>query len=254
MAAAACTALAAGPLAAKVNGVEITAEQVEALSTYGAKQTGFKLKPGYATEQLIYRELLAQEAIRKGADKNADRGELASATYQAYAAAHPLGEEDLKKEYARLKAEAPRKMEYLVSFILVKTDAEAKAIIAGLDAGKPFSSFVARSIDENSKREGGSLGWTDPASLSRSYAYAIPQLKAGAHSKAPLVESFGYGVIKVEDTRQESFPAYAELRDGLMEQVKTRWQEGLFKPLRDKATIEVFEGYENKVIDLRNPK
>lgn len=246
------TALAAGPLAAKVNGVEITAEQVEALSTYGAKQTGFKLKPGYATEQLIYRELLAQEAIRNGADKSADRGELASLTYKAYAAAHPLGEEDLKKEYARLKAEAPRKMEYLVSFILVKTDAEAKAIIAGLDAGKPFSSFVSRSIDENSKREGGSLGWSDPASLSHSYARAISEMKTGAHNKEPLKESYGYGVIQVEDQRQDNFPPYAEARDGLMEQVKKQWQEGLFKPLRDKATIEVFEGYQDKVIDLRN--
>ena len=37
--------------------------------------------------------------------------------------------------------------------IVVKTEDEAAAIIAGLNAGKPFSSFVAKSIDENSKND-----------------------------------------------------------------------------------------------------
>ncbi|MOA22468.1 putative parvulin-type peptidyl-prolyl cis-trans isomerase precursor [compost metagenome] len=136
----------------------------------------------------------------------------------------------------------------------MKTDAEAKAIIAGLDAGKPFSSFVSRSIDANSKRDGGSLGWTDLAGLSPSYAHAIAELKTGAHNSKPLAESYGYGVIKVEDQRQDSFPSYADARNDLIEHVKKQWQAGLLKALRDKATIEVFEGYENKVIDLRNRK
>lgn len=240
-----CLALpawAAGPLAARVNGMEIDAEQVQALRQQAAKR-GTALTPGAATALLIRRELLAQQALGQGADPQADRDALARQSYQAYARAHPVTEADTRREYQRLQAENPPTQEYLPRFILVKTAAEAKAIIAGLNDGQPFASFVGRSIDANSRQDGGSLGWTDTSNLTPQYAQAIAQLQPGAHTKAPLAEPFGYGVVQLEAIRLASLPPYEEMRAQITEQLKRQRFEQLLAPLRAQAKITVFDGY-----------
>ncbi|UUZ50259.1 hypothetical protein LP420_10045 [Massilia sp. B-10] len=67
----ALSALAAGPIAAKVNNVVITGQEVDEYIQASAESRGFRIKPGEATVQLIGLELLAQEAIRGGKDRSA---------------------------------------------------------------------------------------------------------------------------------------------------------------------------------------
>ena len=243
-------AFAAGPLAARVNGVDITAQDVENYNALLEAKRGMRLKLGSATDELISRELLAQEGLRQGKDKKLDKTELARQVYKEFAANNRFGESDVRKEYERLKADEPKKSEYKISGIVVKTEAEAKTIITGLDAGKPFSSFVSQSIDRNSRKDGGSMGWFELHNIDSAYQIAVQNLKPGTYAPNPVGTSYGYSVVRLDDVRDVGFPEYSEVRDLLIKRFSEELDEKLFKPLRDSAKIERFPGYEPvKTID-----
>lgn len=237
------SALAAGPLAARVNKVDITAQEVVDYSRAAAGPDGFLLKPGEATVQLIGLELLAQEAIRKGKDRSAGREALAMGLVKEFMAVNPLSEADVQREYARVKAGQPKATEYKLRLIVVKTEAEAKAILAGLAAGKPFASFVPQSIDENSRRDGGAVDWMKAEEMSVPFRIALRDVKAAGLVKEPLRESYGFVVLQVEDMRDNAFPPYADMRDQLAQSLLRQRNDRLLKPLAEKATIQQFEGY-----------
>lgn len=240
--------------AAKVNGVGITVQEVGAFNSLVAEKRGFKLKPGAATDELITRELLAQEGVRQGKDKNLDKTELARQVFKEYVEANAFGESDVKKEYERIKAEAPKKTEYKIRAIVVKTEDEATAILAGLNAGKPFSSFVSRSIDETSRNDNGNMGWFELHDLDPSFAAALVRLKPGTYQKTPVHLGLGYCVLLLDDVREGGFPEYSEVREQLIAKIRDERRNGLIQPLRDKANIERFAGYEAvKTIDSTKP-
>lgn len=237
------SALAAGPLAAKVNNVVITAQEVDEYRQAMAGRTGFMMKPGEATVELIGLELIAQEAIRGGKDRSAGRQALANSIIKEFLAANPLTDEDVRREYERAKAAHPKETEYKLRAIVVKTDAEARRILAGLAAGKPFASFVHQSIDENAKRDGGAMDWMKPGDMSGSLSYALRDMKAGDLRSEPLQESYGFVVLKLDDVRDNPFPQYAEMRQHIAESLVRQRNERLLKPLAAKATIQQFEGF-----------
>lgn len=248
------SALAAGPLAARVNNVEITAQEVSEYSRASAGPTGFMLKPGDATVKLIGLELLAQEAIRQGKDKSAGRQALANGVIKDFMAANPLNEVDVKREYERLKAEQPKETEYKLRLIVVKTEAEARSILAGLAAGKPFASFVQQSIDENSRRDGGAVDWMKADAMSAAYRYAVRDMKAGGLIKEPLRESYGFVVLNLDDVRDTGFPLYADVHDQIAQSLMRQREMRLLKPLADKATIQQFEGYAPTTINAKGER
>jgi len=241
---------AAGPLAAKVNDVEITALEVDKFIQAASGPSGMLLKPGIATERLIGLELLAQEAIRRGKDRNVGRQALANDIVKEFMAANPLSETDVRNEYDRFKAAQPKQTEYKISIIVVKTDAEAKSILGGLAEGKPFASFVTRSIDENSKRDGGTLDWMKAKEMSPPIMWAVSKMEVGTVAKEPLRESYGFVILKLDSVREDSsFPVYAEVRDELARSVLRQRDARMMKPLADRASIQQFEGYANITIN-----
>jgi peptidyl-prolyl cis-trans isomerase C len=248
------SALAAGPLAARVNNVDITAQDVNEYMRVSAGPTGFMLKPGEATVQLIGQELLAQEAIRAGKDRSAGRQTLAKGVMKEFIAANPLEEADVKREYERVKAAQPKETEYKLRMIVVKTDAEARSILAGLAAGKPFASFVHQSIDENTKRDGGASDWMKADEMSVPYRLALRDMKAGDLLKEPLRESYGFVVMKLDDVRDNAFPPYAEVRDPIAQSLIRQRDMRLLKPLAEKATIQQFEGYAPTTINANGER
>lgn len=85
------------------------------------------------------------------------------------------------------------------SHILVKTEDEAKSIIADLKAGKSFEDMArAKSICPSSKK-GGNLGWFTHNQMVREFEKAAFSLKKGQMS-APVKTQFGWHIIKVNDT------------------------------------------------------
>src|SRR6185436_12964477 len=104
----------------KVNGKEIPASRIEAVVKAQLAQ-GRPDTPDLRNsvkEELINREILAQEAVKKGLDKQADvaaqidftRQEILFNAYlRDYLRATPVSDAPLKKEYERLKPQLPAK-------------------------------------------------------------------------------------------------------------------------------------------------
>jgi len=87
-------------------------------------------------EELVRREILTQESVKKGFDKKpevqgqmdlARQGVLIGAYLNDYVRNHPVTEDQIKKEYEDIKARLGNR-EYKVRHVLVETEDEAKAI------------------------------------------------------------------------------------------------------------------------------
>ncbi|MEO7497095.1 MAG: peptidylprolyl isomerase, partial [Massilia sp.] len=124
-------------------------------------------------KDLIGREVLMQEAVKQGYEKDATvkqqldsarQSIIISAMLRDYVAKNPVKDADVKAEYDRYKASAGDK-EYHVRHILVATEAEAKAIIDKLKAGSKFEDLAKTSLDTGTAATGGDLDWASPSSF-----------------------------------------------------------------------------------------
>ena len=75
-----------------------------------------------------------------------------------------------------------------IAHILMKTEQEAKDIIAELDGGADFSELAKKKSTGPSAKEGGELGWLNGAQLNNmpSFAQAVSELKKGSYTKTPV--------------------------------------------------------------------
>ena len=196
--------------------------------------------------KLISQELLIQEAQKAGMDKRADyitshelmTRELLVRTYlQDFVKKNPIDEASIKAEYDKLKAQMGDK-EYNAQHILVKTEQEAKDIIARLDKGEDFGKIAKeKSQDPGSKEKNGDLGWFSPAGMVKPFADAVIALQKGKYTAAPVQSQFGWHVIKLNDTRASQPPAYEKVKDGIQQDLQQRQLGKLVNDLRAKAKI-----------------
>lgn len=197
-------------------------------------------------EELVRREILAQEAKKKGLDKNpniqgqielAKQAVLIRAFLSDYVKAHPISEAQLKAEYELIKTNLGS-TEYKSRHVLVEKEEEAKAIIAKLDKGEKFSELAKQSKDPGSKDKGGDLGWSSPAAYVKPFGEALTKLKKGEYTKTPVKSDFGYHVIQLEDSRPATPPPFDQVKPQLQQRASQQQIENLVKELRSKAKVD----------------
>ncbi len=199
------------------------------------------------TDDLVNREIIAQEAARKGLDKNPDilqqielarQSVLVRAYLGDYVKAHPVTDAAIQAEYDRVKAQAGNK-EYHARHILVGSEAEAKAIIDKLNKGEKFETLAkANSKDPGSKNNGGDLGWFTPAAMVKPFADAVAGLKKGETTKAPVQTQFGWHVIRLDDVRPTKFPALDEVKARIKQGLEQQEVQQAVAELRKSAKVE----------------
>ncbi|MBI5626115.1 MAG: peptidylprolyl isomerase [Nitrosomonadales bacterium] len=235
--------------AALVNGISIPQARLD-LRIKAATAQGQPDSPELRKairEDMINLEVLAQEAVKLGMDKNPDviqqaeiskQQILAGAYVQDHTKNHPIGEDQLKQEYEKLKANLG-KSEYNAKHILVETEAEAKAIIAQLGKKGNFEKIAKeKSKDAGSKENGGSLGWAVPSNFVPEFANALTSLKKGAYTKDPVKTQFGWHVIKLEDVRDLNVPVFEDVKPQIQQRLHQQSVQGIINDLRSKAKIE----------------
>ena len=198
-------------------------------------------------QQMINRELMVQEAVRRGLDKNAEtaarlafaRQDVLSSIYiQEALKAAPASDDALKKEYERIKAQLGAR-EFKVRHILVPKEDEAKSIIADIKKGGSFEKIAAeKSQDPGSKGKGGDLDWGPPGRYVKPFADAVLKLKKGQMTDAPVQSQFGWHVIRVDDERAARIPGFAEAKPQLQKMAQQQAMEKAIADLRAKAKIE----------------
>lgn len=233
---------------ATVNGKAIPKNRADALIAGQAAQ-GQPDSPELrkaVSEELIRREVLTQEAVRKGFDKKpevqgqmdlARQGVLIGAYLNDYVKTHPITEEQIKKEYAEITAKLGNK-EYKARHILVEKEDEAKAIIAKLKKGEKIDDLAKESKDPGSKDRGGDLGWANPASFVPPFSAAMTKLEKGKFTETPVKTDFGWHVILLEDTRELKLPPMEEARAQIAQQLQQRMVQKHIDELRSKAKVE----------------
>lgn len=196
-------------------------------------------------EELIRREILVQEAKKKGLDKNpnvqgqielARQAVLIQAFLSDYVRAHPISDDQLKKEYDAIKGNLGS-TEFKAKHILVATEEEAKAIIAKLEKGESFAELAKQSKDPGSREKGGELGWNPSNVYAKPFADALTKLKKGDMTKTPVKTDFGYHVIVLEDTRPLNPPPFEQIKPQLQQRAQQQQIEQLVKSLRESAKV-----------------
>ncbi len=199
-------------------------------------------------ESLINLELLSRAAIDKGLDKDPRlaaaldirrKDQLAKGYLEDYVKAHPVSDAEIQAAYDKAKAEAVGP-EYLSRHILVKTEAEAKKIIADLGKKKARFEDLAKKLsqDPGSAKNGGALDWSDRRAFVKEFSDAMASLKKGEITKTPVKSQFGYHVIRLDDTRQPQLPPLDAVRGEIIKQLQQERIRDAITSVRASAKIE----------------
>lgn len=234
---------------AVVNGTPIT---VSEFNDYAARriQPGSVPTPEEAKailNEMVSLELVVQDALKKGLDKkpevektieNQRRMLLANAALRDYIDAHPITEEQMKKEYEQRVAAGGTK-ELKARHILVKTEAEAKAIIAQLDKGADFAKLAKAKSTDSSAKEGGELGWFSPSQMVKPFTEAALALKKGEYTKTPVQSQFGWHVIQLEDTRDTKAPPFDQMKERVRSFMQQKMSQEYIEGLKTASKVEI---------------
>lgn len=211
---------------ATVNGIEIKDDDLRPMLQGAPIGDGFDLAnlPSNIKKDLVDRaiqtKLLTKKAIDSGIENDVVyKNQLEIAKQQLAFRVYQLKEfekitvndKEIEEFYNRNKASFVEPEQYHVKHILVKTEKEAKDIIAsfsklsGDTLNKKFDDTAKlQSIEPAAKQTGGDLGWVDPSKVVPSFADAIKAMKKGELSKTPVKSEFGYHVIyKLDEKAQK---------------------------------------------------
>jgi len=235
--------------AAIVNNQPIPKEKldhfVQMLITQGQQDTP-QLRAA-ARDELIARELFAQEAVRRKLDQGKEvQAQLADARQMImiraaigdYLKEHPVTDEEIQTEYERVAAQAGGGKEYRARHILVETEEEADGIIAQLKKGAKFEELAKQSKDTGSAQAGGDLDWNTPESFVPEFSQAMVALDKGKYTEKPVKSQFGYHIIRLDDVREVQPPPLDEVRPQIQQKLERDRVQQLQQDLRAKAKIE----------------
>lgn len=233
---------------AVVNGKAIPSSRVDIMAKQMAAQ-GQKDTPelrAMIKEELINREIMMQEADKKGVSNSAEVKNQIEIARQAiviraligdFVKKNPVSDADIKAEYDKVKSQAGDK-EYHARHILVEKEEDAKAIIAKLKGGAKFEDLAKQSKDTGSAGNGGDLDWNPPAAFVKPFSDAMVALKKGEVTDTPVKSQFGFHVIKLEDTRPTKVPPLEELKPQIAEAIQQKRLQAYQQELRKGATIK----------------
>ncbi len=197
-------------------------------------------------DELVNREVLAQESARLGLDKTADaQAEWAQVrqTFMVeillndYARRNPITEDALKAEFDRQIAAMKDEQQYRVSLIVTAREPEAKAILARLKKGEAFAKLASELSIDPSKKNAGEVGWVVAAQILPAISNVMVNLTKGSLSVAPIQTPAGWNIIKLEDKRAFVAPSYDLAKNDIRQMLLQKQRFDYVKTLRDKAKV-----------------
>ena len=229
---------------AVVNGTTLTEADLLAYARSQGRR-GARLSRRQALRGLVDRELLYQEALQEGLDRdpavaaelrNQERNLLAGIRVDRLLRQRPVSEEELRRAYRQRYGQGKLR-EYKARHILVRDEATARKLIEELEGGADFAALAREHSVGPSARQGGDLGWFSAASMVPPFAEAVQGLAKGAYTKEPVRTRFGWHVILLEDTREVDPPAFEEVAGQLRAALQSRALARHLEALRRQAEI-----------------
>ncbi len=242
---------AGDPVVATVNGVAIHRSDVEtARKDLPQQYQSFPFEVVYPAllERLIDGKLLVSAGRAEGLANDAEvkerlarlEDQVIQSVYLTRAIKAKLSDDVLKKRYEEYVKQNPPEPEVHARHILVKSEDEAKEIIKELKGGADFAELAKKKSTGPSAAQGGDLGFIKRGDVVPEFADAALALKPGQFTEVPVKTQFGWHVIKVEEVRQSSPPAFAEAKEDIEREASRDMITEVVNGLREKAKIERF--------------
>jgi peptidyl-prolyl cis-trans isomerase C len=203
-------------------------------------------------------KLLAQGAVDEGIQETEDFKKRMSyitdrELHNSYFRTHVVDAvtaDEVRARYDTEIAALPKQEEVNARHILVKTQEEATAVIAELDAGGDFAEIAKVKSEDSNKSDGGDLGWFAKGRMVPEFEEAAFALEKGAYTKTPVQSQFGFHVIKLEDRRDVQPPAYEEVEPQIRQLVMRDKYLALIAEAKTEKKVEIMDealrkGYED---------
>jgi peptidyl-prolyl cis-trans isomerase C len=191
-------------------------------------------------DQMINMQLIATQADKDGLEKDPDVATriallrtqiLADAAAQKYVKSNEPSDADLHAAYDA----ATDKTEYHASHILVPTKEKAEQLIKKIKGGAKFEDVAKAESTDNSKANGGDLGWFTTARMVKPFGDAVKGLKKGEFTPEPVQTQYGWHIIKLEDTRDAPFD---QMKGQLSNAIMQKKFQDYIETLKKTAKIE----------------
>lgn len=149
-----------------------------------------------------------------------------------------ISDAELRAEFDKRKGELGTPERRTLRNIVVKTKAEAQAVLDKLRAGGSFGTLAAQhSLDGSTRTSGGKLGTLSEGELQAPVAEAAFDADEG-QLFGPVKGTYGWNVGRVDAVHPEEPATYADVADQFRETLRTerafqRWRSWLGDQIRD---------------------
>jgi len=242
-----------GPFLAKVGTSQITQadfnREFQSLPDYARQMFQGAAGKEKFLDEIVKKEVLYQEAIKKGMDKSPDFirkvedfkkltlvSELLEKEIMSGA---KVTDQEIREYYDKHKQEFAATNQIRVSHILVKTEAEADKVIERLKKGDKFDEIAKKeSLDRVSGQKGGDLGYFSRGQQVPDFVRAAAALKVGEIGK-PVKSEDGYHIVMVTDKKMGPVIEFDRVKDMISQKLSGEKQKEAF----DKYLAELKKNY-----------
>ena len=197
-------------------------------------------------DELIARELFAQESTKKQLDQTPEAKEQFAILKQSflielltndYLKKNLISDADVKAEYEKLQSNNHSLLQYNVSHIVVANEAEAKDIITKLNKGEAFVELAKNKSIDPTKNQGGNIGWVLPTQIIPEIANSIVIMSKNVTAQVPIHSHLGWHVLKLVDIRPFKVPVYDDVKVQIRSELSQVKRLKLLNALKQSAKI-----------------
>jgi len=159
----------------------------------------------------------------------------------------------VKVRYDEEIAKMPKNEEMRARHVLLKTEDEAKAVVADARGGADFAELAKAKSTGPSGPNGGDLGYFTADKMVPEFSAAAAKLEIGGISD-PVKTQFGWHVIKLEDKRNQPPPPFEAVKSSVQRLVLADRVKSRSEKLRETAEINYTKGYEPPPLPGQPPR
>ncbi len=236
------------------DGTKLTMEKVyEQLNLLPAEVKDRPFSKLYAAllRRLIDTHILNKAATNLGLDKDAGVIDLINKNAETMLqklfvegeVAKLLTDDELKKNFEELKAKLPKdEMEVQLKHILLKNKEEAEALVKELEKDPSKFEEIAKqkSIDPQTKANGGNLGYVRKADLPEAFAKVVFEAKAGAVLPQAIdMGPNGFSVVLVGEKRSVEPPKFEQVKGELTKALMPKYAVQVIEKIKKQSGVTI---------------
>lgn len=235
-----------GQVLAEVNGGSITTgdfeRELKNLPEYLKAMADTPQGRKEMLDTMVIRELILQQASKDGVDKAPEiedklkdlkkRLIVEAFLKKKVETESQVSDADLKKFYDQNIDKFKTGEQIKASHILVKTEKEAKDILAQIKGGGNFEELAKKYSVDSSAAKGGDLGWFGKGSMVPAFEKAAMALKEGQVSEV-VKSDFGFHIIKLTGKRPAGTRPFDEVKEQIKAAVMPSKQQEVFQKIKE---------------------